>query len=417
MTSDAEKQMTTAGLRGAHWDPARMPSAVNAETVPLVAADGSASFGVLYARGDEKCVVMIMHPREFLPTHYLVPEVLHGGVAVWAQAPRSVGNDIRLEHETSLLDVAAGIRALRDRNYQKIIALGNSGGAGLYSFYTQQANAEPGARIAKTPSGKPTRLNDVELLSADGVIFVSPHPGQGALLQNCIDPSVTDENDPMSINESLFAFSPKNGFAKPPQSSTYSPEFVARYRAAQRARIERIDALARDIAARRQSAKGRLKERFDAQDTLVAAHTPIITVWRTDADLRCFDLSLDPSERRYGSLWGGNPFISNFGSIGFGRVCTADSWLSTWSGVSSNASIAKTAPDITVPSLMIQYTGDNSVFGEDADSIFASVGAKDKLRVKIGGDHHGRPVSESAPNGRIAAGEAIRKWLSERFMN
>ena len=417
MTPDAANRMTTAGLRGAHWDPARMPGAVDAETVPLVAADEGASYGVLYARGGEKCAVMIMHPREFLPTHYLVPELLHGGAAVWAQAPRSVGNDIRLEHETSLLDVAAGVRALRDRDYETIIALGNSGGAGLYSFYAQQSNAEPGARIARTPAGKPAKLNDVDLPAVDGLIFVSPHPGQGALLQNCIDPSVTDEANPMSVDEALFAFSPKNGFVKPPQSSAYSPEFVLRYRAAQRARVERIDALAHEIVARRLAAKRRLKEQFDAQDMILSAHTPIIMVWRTDADLRCFDLSLDPSERRYGSLWGANPFVSNFGSIGFGRICTADSWLSTWSGASTNASIAKTAPDITAPSLMIQYTGDNSVFGEDADAIFASIGAKNKLRVKIGGDHHGRPVSEGAPDGRLAAGEAIRKWLSESFIH
>ena len=415
MQKKSQKSTTTAGLRGAHWSEDQLPSDMSARTMSLVAADGGTSYGVLYQRGGEKCVVMVMHPREFLPTHYLVPEILSGGAAVWVQAPRSVGNDIRLEHETSLLDVAAGAQLLRDEGYSDIVALGNSGGAGLYSFYVQQSNTDPTQRIAKTPGGKPTRLMEIELPAIDGVIFVSPHPGQGKLLQSCIDPSVTDEKDPLSIDESLFPFSPKNGFVKPPQSSTYSPDFVERYRQAQKARVERIDAWARQAITVRMEAKKRLKSAFDANDILVSSHTPIVTVWRTDADLRCFDLSLEPSDRKYGSLWGGNPFISNLGSVGFARVCTADSWLSTWSGLSSNAALSKTAPAITQPSLMIQYTGDNSIFSGDADEIFQSIGAAKKERVKISGNHHGQAVLEGAPHGRIEAGATIRRWLAEHF--
>jgi hypothetical protein len=74
------------------------------------------------------------------------------------------------------------------------------------------------------------------------------------------------------------------------------------------------------------------------------------------------------------------------------------------------------APAISQPTLMIEYTGDNSVFPGDADTIFASIGASDKTRHKIHGNHHGRPIADGAPNGQHIAGETIRNWLeAKRF--
>ena len=51
---------------------------------------------------------------KWLSRIYIVPEILKGGAAVWMMGPRTVGNDLRLEHETALLDLAAGQKFLRD---------------------------------------------------------------------------------------------------------------------------------------------------------------------------------------------------------------------------------------------------------------------------------------------------------------
>jgi hypothetical protein len=143
-----------------------------------------------------------MHPREMVVASYLVPEVLKGGSAVWILGPRSVGNDLRLEHETALLDLAAGQIFLREQmNFEYCILQGTSGGGPLAAFYCQQAALPTDQRIKFSPGGRPTGLDQAELPLVDGVIFVSAHLGQGRLMMNVIDPAVIDESDPPTAGE------------------------------------------------------------------------------------------------------------------------------------------------------------------------------------------------------------------------
>lgn len=405
-----------AGMRGASWNLDRMSEQGFTMTpFPLATQDGQRVLGYLFARGGENHVAFIMHPREMVVTHYMVPDVLEAGWACWVQGPRSVGNDMRLEHELALYDVAAGMKKLRELGFRKVAMIGNSGGAGLFAFYDQQALTAPDKRIARTPGGRPTKLDTADLPAPDGLVLLSPHPGQGALLLSGLDPSVTDEADPFSVDAALDPFDPANGFRRPPASSTYSPDFLERYRAGQRVRCERIDALARSLLERKSAARARLKDTPNRRDKLLASHAPIFTVWRTDADPRCWDTAIDPSDRLVGSLWGSDPAVSNLGSVGFGRVCTPESWLSTWSGLSSNASMAKCAPAIEQPTLVIEYTGDNCVFPADVDRIYADLGTSRKSRVKVRGNHHGLALAPGEPAGQIEAGQRLRGWLCDTF--
>ncbi len=403
----------TAGLRGAYWDPERVPAEMTLTVHPLRTHDGQIVSAYLYARGGEKAAAIIAHPREHLVAYYLAAELARQGLAVLLPAPRLIGNDIRLEHETAIADLAASMRFLLEAGYERIIQVGNSGGGPLFAFYNQQALRAPEKRLVQTPAGKPVALAAVDMIPADGMIFVSAHLGQGRLLMNGIDPSVTDENDALSTDPSLDPFSPANGFSG--KGATYDAAFVARYRAAQVERVRRLDAHARELVAERRVARQRLENSPTPRDRKVAAHTAIFEIWRTDADLRCWDLSMDPSARTIGSLWGRNPAVSNLGSIGFGRLCTADSWLSTWSGLSSNASMEACAPAIEQPTLMIEYTGDASTFPSDNDQLFAWIGASDKRRLKFAGDHHGRPIRSGDQSARPAVGDAMGQWIGETF--
>ena len=280
-----------------------VPSDMRTSVYPLQTSDGAHVVGCLHQRGGEKAVAFIMHPRELLITHYMVPYLVAAGCACWTQGPRSVGNDLRLEHELALLDVAAGMTCLQKLGFGNVIMLGNSGGAGLFAVYNQQAVLSPANRVSRTPAGRASGLDKADLLVPSGFIFLAPHPGQGKLLQNVIDPSVIDENDPFSVDKSISAFSKANGFEAPPGATCYKSDFLARYRKAQRERVDRIDAMARTMIAERMAARSRVKD-GDADAKWHASHGGIFQVWRTDADPRCFDLSLDPSDRRWGTVWG-----------------------------------------------------------------------------------------------------------------
>ena len=409
------ERAATAGFRNAGWTMEHLPEHTRVTVHALRTADGAAVNGFLYTAGRSDVVATIMHPREFLATHYLVPELLAGGYAVFTQTSRSVGSDLRLEHEIALLDVAAGLTFLRASGFRKIVLMGNSGGASLYSFYNEQCLLSSSRRLERTPGGRPTGLAALDMPCPDGIVLVSPHPGQGIVLMNCIDPSVVDETDPLSIDPSLDFLDPDNGYAPGRLGASYASNFVERFRAAQRARIGRLDATAKGLIEGRLQARARAKGSGARSDRIRGAHTAAMTVWRTDADLRCWDLALDPSDRMVGSIWSNDPYATNFGVVGFGRFCTPEAWLSTWSGLSSQANMFRTARFIEQPLMLIEYSGDQVVFPADVRCIYDAVSAADKTRLRFRGDHHGQALAEGEQPGRVAAGRAIRDWLLSRF--
>lgn len=414
-TSGGGGAAVTAGFLNTDWNPRDVPDGTATRNVVLRTADNAAVTGSLYFRGRPDTVVCVMHPREFMACHYLIPDIVESGFAAWSQGSRSVGNDLRLEHESALFDVAAGLDFLRSQGFRRIVPLGNSGGASLYAFYVQQSSLAPSDRIQRTPGGRPTKLDTLVMPEVDGFIFVAPHPGQGLLLMGCIDPSVTDESDPLSCDSAVDALDPRNGFADPPGHSKYTAQFLEKYRNAQRQRVAKLDAVARELIAVRLEARKRAKDAGDERLRRLGSHTPIMTVWRTDADPRCFDLSIDPSDRAYGTLWGRDPRTSNYGAVGFARNCTPEAWLSTWSGLSSNAALPKTAPSVRQPTLLVEYTGDLSTFPTVAKEIFDSIGSSRKSHVRVRGDHHGRALSRDDELGRVIAGRKIVEWLRENF--
>jgi pimeloyl-ACP methyl ester carboxylesterase len=398
-------------------------AAVRQEPVLLEASDGGLSHGILYSQGHPRTVVCFMHPKADMSRHYAIPALVDAGYAAFGQNSRWMNNDELCVHENLLLDVAAGVRFLRQRGFEKIVVCGNSGGGSLYAFYIAQSVTTPPQRLTQTPAGDYLDLNVHDLPAVDGYINLAAHLGEGKILMMMIDPSVTDENDPLSCDPSLDPFRPENGYRQPPDSSQYAPEFVERYRAAQRTRVARIDAIARDFLQQRNEARGSMatadfgKRPWTEQAWALrrAVLCPYMIVYRTEADLRMFDLSLDPSERDAGSLFSYRPDLSNYMEFGFGRVQTPRAWLSTWSGLSSNADVVKNAPKITVPSLVIYYRGDNAIFPSDAKAAFDAIAAADKQLASAPGDHYGFAVGTQERRGAPEALRQVVEWMRERF--
>ncbi|BCP14204.1 alpha/beta hydrolase [Mycobacterium paraintracellulare] len=408
---------TTRGLgAGRHIESVERPTEITTSVHELKTADAATVRGVLAVPPGAQTVVCLMHPRQDFTHHPLVAPLLQAGAAVWTQHTRSVNNDLNLIHEQALLDVAAGLVFLREQGFESVLTLGHSGGGPLYAFYHEQSNLAPAERLDKTPSGRPTGFVDAEMPAVDGAVFVAPHPGQGRLLLGCIDASVVDETDPLAARRELNLFDPRNGFADPPASSRYSESFLTQYRAAQQERVARIDAVARAHIARSAEARARHKSSGDPQHRREALVPKILTVYRTDADPRTVDLSIDPNERPYGSVFGRRPDLINYGLTGFGRLSTAEAWLSTWSGLSSRANFVRCAPAISAPTLFIELSGDQAAFPSVTRAMVQAIGAADCTHVTVRGTHFGGPIAEGEPNGNDLAAQQIRTWLEDRYL-
>ena len=268
-----------------------------------------------------------------------------------------------------------------------MLLLGNSGGGSLFSFYQSQAAAEPKDRIATTPGGRPTGLEAAELPQGDAIVYMAAHTGQGLIINETIDPSVIDESRPLLTDPSLDMYDPANGFRPPPEWSRYDPDFVARYRAAQIERVRRLDATARALIEESSRAEAlHADPGFASLDAEVKrdilqreAFEPLMVIYRTMANLHYADNTLDPSNRNFGSLLSERPDLMNFQHRGFARIQTPHAWLSTWSGLSSNANTHLTAPKVTLPALVIHAGKDLDVFpGTHSKTILEELGSTDK---------------------------------------
>lgn len=391
-----------------------IPDGITTSVHELSTSDDAKVTGVLRVPPGASTVVTIMHPRQDVTHHPLVPYLLTMGYGVWTQGSRSPNNDLALLHEQAIIDFAAGQAFLRDAGFQSVYSLGHSGGGTLAAFYCQQADLAPDRRLTATPSGRPVPLADTSMPLPDGCIFMAPHPGQGALLLRLIDPSVVDESDPLSIDPDLDPFNPANGFAQAPEVSSYDATFIARYREAQEERVRRLDEVARTLVAESRRANRAFKAGGVAADRRRAIVPRIMTVFRTDADLRNVDLSLDPNDRTYGSLFGRRPDLTNYGLVGFGRLSTAEAWLSTWSGLSTNAGFVRCAPGVTVPTLLMEFTGDQASFPADIARMTNALGASDLTVDAVAGTHFGGPIEKGSPTGTSLAAGKIQAWLTAR---
>jgi hypothetical protein len=392
------------------------------QVVRLEAEDGGWSQGILYSSGREKTVVCFMHPRGDFSSHYCIPGLTGAGYAVFGQRSRFPNHDTACVHEIVLADVAAGVRYLKGLGFAHVILVGNSGGGSLYTFYQSQAGTAPPARLTHTPAGDSFDLNALDMPPADAVVMLAAHPGEGKYLMSVIDPSVTDEDDPLSCDPALDMYNPDNGFRACPTPSHYSSEFLGRYRAAQRARVARLDSIARqrikDMRANEalMQSRGfderRLAERIEIGRRATASK--LLTIYRTDANPAFCDLSIDPSTRRVGSLLGPRPDRTNYQVGGFSAVMTPEAWLSTWSGLASHGSVLDNLRRIRVPFLIVNFTGDCCIFLSEVAAMIEHVASGDKAVVHIDADHYGVATDGSlAP--RDAAAAALVEWLQPRF--
>jgi hypothetical protein len=304
-----------------------------------------------------------------------------------------------------VLDVAACVRYLREKlGMQKVVLLGNCGGGSLVAYYQAQARLAAAERITRTPAGSPTYFEGATMLPADALVYVAPHRGLGKWMLEAIDPSVVDERHPLSVDPTLDMYDPRNGFKEGPAWSEYDAAFLAKYRAAQRARVERLDAHARaQIASRDGSPRAKVSEE-------------IMVVYRTMANPAYVDRNVEPSARDYGSLLSERPDLMNYAALGLGRTATPRAWLSTWSGLASNADLVANVGRITEPSLLVAAGRDREVYPSDIAAIGQAMASPDKRVETVAAARHYFEAEPGQHEGHVEPlMDIIVPWIAERF--
>jgi pimeloyl-ACP methyl ester carboxylesterase len=319
-------------------------------TAPRPELETAGPFGSLYQRIQvslnvkagvrPRTAIIAIHPAGNYLMHYTMAPFAEAGFASIGIASRFAGNDSMLFMEQVMLDLGGAVRFARQQGFEQVVLFGNSGGGSVVATYQSQAERPT---ITCTPAGDPPDLTQAELIPADGVVFFAAHPGRAQVFTEGLDPSVVDERDPYATDASLDMYDSRNG---PP----YSPEFLERYRAAQVERNHRITRWAwaklAELAARNDGAR-------DIQFPL----------YRTGADPRFLDTSIDPSDRRPGTFRG-DPRLVNINTTpgGLARCSTLRSWLSQWSLSATHADGHSQARNISKPVLCVTLGGDQGVF-------------------------------------------------------
>jgi len=340
--------------------------------------------------GAAKTVILFSHPvggGSFLP---LVSALARAGRHVVYCNPRYRGNDTALILEKCLLDLGACVADLKQRfGYERVVLGGWSGGGSLSLFYQDQAEHPT---ITATPAGDAVDVVGAKLQPADGVMLLAAHIGRSVTLTEWMDPSILDEDAPFGRDSGLDIYDPAC-----PERPPYSAAFVERFRAAQIARNRRITARVRATLAEIKAGATPDAER------------PFV-VYGTMCDVRWTDPTQDPSERRPGTCYLGDPRIANDGPVGLARFTTLRSWLSQWSWDESRANGLENAARISCPVLVINNRADLACTPSHAQRLFEAVGSADKEIVQIAGaDHYYIERPDLLP----AAVGAVGGWLDE----
>jgi len=365
---------------------------LESEIVSLKTQDGARVQGTLVWRGDKRPTtgVLSMHPASHGLRHFSIEGLGEVGLAALRLRSRFAGDDSALIMEEIMLDIAAGVKYLRQWGCDKVVLFGHSGGGPLMSFYQSQAESPT---VKSTPAGDPPDLTQAELPRADAIVTSGAHLGRHRSLAERIDPAVVNENDPFATETDLDMYDSKNG---PP----FAPEFLSRYRQGQAARIEKITAWAQKELAE-----------LTRRNHPVTRDLPFI-VWRTEADPLYLDLSIEPNRRSRGNNRGDDAFALNYAPKAQGRFTSLRSWLSQWGSSTSNADMLRHIARASVPLLITQGTADRSPMSRAA-KIFAAAGTEDKsIYWAEGATHYYRGQKEIL----LKTCRHIAAWLKARGM-
>ncbi len=328
-------------------------------------------------------LIVFMHPTGggmYLP---MVRELARAGHHVlWANS-RYRGADFALIMEKVACDLGEAICDAKERlGYTNIVLAGWSGGGSLSMWY--QALAEAGKGISDTAAGDPYEVDPARLPPANAIMMLAAHVSRHRIFTEWIDPSILDESKPEVRDANLNLYDQAN-----PNQPPYSAEFLEMFAEAQVARNRRITAWAKEKL-----------ESIRASDSPWSEFA--FTVHGTMADPRWLDPNIEPSDRKPGTCYLGDPKVVNDGPVGLARFCTLRSWISQWSIDDARCDAISSGANISIPALVIGNTADDACTPSHTTRLFDAIGHENKkLHMVEGATHY-----YTGPDGRAHLKEA-----------
>lgn len=338
-------------------------------------------------------LLVFMHPvggGMYLPMVRALARAGHH--VLWANS-RYRGADYALIMEKVATDLGEAIVDARERlGYSNIVLVGWSGGGSLSMWY--QSLAEAGTGIQNTAAGDPYEVAADRMPAADAVIMMAAHVSRHQIFTEWIDPSISDEAQPLNRTTELNLYDPAN-----PNQPTYSQDFLAAFAEAQIARNRRITAWVNDKL-----------------NDIRASSTPwaefAFTVHGTMADPRWLDPTIEPSDRKPGTCYLGDPQIVNDGPVGLARFSSLRSWLSQWSYDDARCDAVAAGPGVSVPLLVVGNSADDACTPSHTQRLFDAVTHdRKKLHIVQGATHY-----YTGPDGlahQVEALETVTGFLAD----
>jgi pimeloyl-ACP methyl ester carboxylesterase len=332
--------------------------------------------------------VMVCHPTANFLGHYALDGLAERGLGAIGFTTRYVGNDSTLIMENCLLDMGVMVEHLYSIGYERVVLIGNSGGASIVPYYQAQA-LEP---TVTSPAGGGPDLTKAHLRPVDAIVALNAHPSRSRLSTEWLDPAIHDELRPFDRDTTLDMFHPDN---TPP----FEADFIDRYRAAQVARNRRIAAWC----------EAQLEWLSSSQDAPEGLDDVAFTIHGTGADLRFLDGAIDPSDRRIGVTLHGPPQVANYLPAMISRASSCRSFLNQWSIDHTMADSIRWLPTIRQPFLIVLGTADPSVLPEMATQMYEAATASERrdLHFVKGATHY----FENQPDLLREALDVIAAWL------
>jgi hypothetical protein len=315
------------------------------------------------------------------------------------------------------LDLAAGVKYMLAHGYKKVVLMGNSASGPLLTSYQDLAeNADERQKWYKSKS--------YTFPKAEGLILSNPTPGHAVTFVRRLDPAVVDEETGRR-DPSLDMFNPKNWSAGDPKTFVgvrYSPEFLAKYRKAQSARLNRL----MDTAEKKLKLIEAGKGRFNDDDIIVVkgvyahpCHLDLSLCGTEDPAVKA-DPAIGPSglgDRPVRNMVKENSSIREAAIHSYRSFLSFRAIRSTdpYTGLDYSTSNAVTPYHIarvSVPILFLISTGDEQVSLQDLDENTKPIRKGVEVsRFFVKGADHGY----SKPEWKEKAASGAQAWLEKRF--